>query len=309
MSIVERALQKAQAAKPESAATPDAEREAADLSAPPPPAPEPPSAPQSKAPRGGFALGGSVAISIADLRAQGRLAAQGLDHRTEEEFRRIKWPLLNAISGRGGTTAAANNLILVTSAVPGEGKTFTALHLALSLAREPDIEVLLVDGDVAQPTLSASLGITARPGLTDMVADPALDFSRIICPTSIDRLYVAPAGARRDNSPELLASARMGYLMEDLARRFAPGVVVFDSPPVLATNEAQVLSRYVGQILMVVRADATEQRVVTEALGLLDRTKPVSAVLNKVESSLISRYYSYYYYGYGKDGKGQGVGA
>ena len=306
MSIVERALQKAQATKPESAVPPEAEREATDVAAPPT-APEPAPVPRSKTPRTGFALGETVAINLTQLRAQGRLAADGLVHRTEEEFRRIKWPLLNAISGRGGTPAAANNLILVTSAVPGEGKTFTALHLALSLAREPDIEVLLVDGDVAQPTLSASLGISSRPGLTDMVADPALDFASIIFPTSIDRLFVAPAGARRDNSPELLASARMAGLMEDLARRVSPGVVVFDSPPVLATNEAQVLSRYVGQIVMVVRADMTEQRVVTEALGLLDRTKPVSAVLNKVESSLISRYYSYYYYGYGKNGKGQGV--
>jgi Mrp family chromosome partitioning ATPase len=98
----------------------------------------------------------------------------------------------------------------------------------------------------------------------------------------------------------------MASLMTELAQRVAPGVVVIDSPPVLATNEAQVLSRYVGQILMVVRADLTEQRLVKEALALLDRTKPVSAVLNKVESSLISRYYSYYYYGYGTDAKGQG---
>ena len=306
MSIVERALQKAQAAKPHPEVPPGAEREAAEVAAPPT-APEPAPAPASQAPRMSLALGGPVAFNMADLRAQGRLAEEGLAHRTEEEFRRIKWPLLNTISGSGGSTAAANNLILVTSAVPGEGKTFTALNLALSLAREPDIEVLLVDGDVAQPSLSASLGITSRPGVTDVLADPALDFASIICPTSIDRLFVAPAGARRDNSPELFASARMAALMEDLARRVAPGVVVFDSPPVLATNEAQVLSRYVGQIVMVVRADVTEQRVVTEALGLLDRTKPVSAVLNKVESSLISRYYSYYYYGYGKNGKGQGA--
>ena len=306
MSIVERALQKAQAAKPQAEVPTGAELETADAAAQPTtPEPSPAAAPQ--APRTSLALGGMVAVNIAELRAQGRLPAEGLAHRTEEEFRRIKWPLLNAISGLGGATTAANNLILVSSAVPGEGKTFTALNLALSLAREPDIEVLLVDGDVAQPTLSASLGMTSRPGLTDVVADPSLDLASIICPTSIDRLFVASAGARRDNSPELLASARMAALMEDLALRVAPGVVVFDSPPVLATNEAQVLSRYVGQILMVVRADVTEQRVVTEALGLLDRTKPVSAVLNKVESSLISRYYSYYYYGYGNDGKGQGA--
>jgi receptor protein-tyrosine kinase len=301
MSIVERALQKAQGAK-----TPtEAPRATEAAEAPAAPA-SPPTVSTPAPSRGGLALGGAVSINLAELRSQGRLAPDGLAQRTEEEFRRIKWPMLNAISRREGAKPAANNLILVTSAVPGEGKTFTALNLALSLAREPDIEVLLVDGDVAQPTLSASLGLTSRPGLTDAVADPARDLASIICPTNIDRLFVAPAGARRDNSPELFASVRMTSLMEELAQRVVPGVVVFDSPPVLATNEAQVLSRYVGQILMVVRADQTEQRLVTEALGLLDRTKPVSAVLNKVESSLISRYYSYYYYGYGSEGKGKG---
>jgi protein-tyrosine kinase len=303
MSIVEKALQKAQGAKPPTEAPRGTDTvEAAAPSTPP--SPTPPSTPVSS--RGSLALGSAVNINLVELRAQGRLAPDGLAHRTEDEFRRIKWPLLNAISRREGAAPAANNLILVTSAVPGEGKTFTALNLALSLAREPDIEVLLVDGDVVQPSLSANLGLTSRPGLTDVVADPLLDVSSIICPTSIDRLFVAPAGARRDNSPELLGSARMASLMTELAQRVAPGVVVIDSPPVLATNEAQVLSRYVGQILMVVRADLTEQRLVKEALALLDRTKPVSAVLNKVESSLISRYYSYYYYGYGTDAKGQG---
>jgi protein-tyrosine kinase len=241
-----------------------------------------------------------VEIQIERLRSEGRLAPQALAHQTEEEFRRIKWPVLSAIVGREGVTPAANNVVLVTSAIPGEGKTFNALNLALSMAREPDIEVLLVDGDVAQPALSGSLGLSGKPGLTDLVADEALDAGRLIHPTSVERLFVLAAGSRRDNSPELLASARMASVLAGLSSRVAPGVVLFDSPPILATNEAQVLSRYAGQILMVVMADSTEQRVVTEALALLDRSKPVSAVLNRVESSLVSRYYSHYYYGYGQ---------
>jgi len=296
MSIVERALQKAQdsRAKTDAASSPEAGGSVAGVP------------PEEAVPRAPLAAADRVVINIADLRAQERLPPEGLAQRTEEEFRRIKWPLLGSIARREGSTPASNNVILVTSAVPGEGKTFTALNLALSLAREPDLEVLLVDGDVAQPTLSGSLGLTARPGLTDILADERLDPASIICPTSIERLFVAPAGARRENSPELISSARMEGLMRDLGRRVARGVVVFDSPPVLATNDAQVLSRYVGQILMVVRADVTEQRVVTEALGLLDASKPVSAVLNKVENSIISRYYSYYYYGYGQAGNGKG---
>lgn len=298
MSIVERALQKAQSQRPqaEGARVPDSNE------------PPPPAAPQVEAARvdrdqRGNARGELVEIRIPELRGEGRLAPESLAQQTEEEFRRIKWPLLGAIVGREGAAAAANNVVLVTSAIPGEGKTFNALNLALSMAREPDLEVLLVDGDVAQPALTRSLGLSGRPGLTDLVANADLDPSQVIHPTSIERLYVVPAGSRRDNSPELLASARMATVMAELSSRVSPGVVLFDSPPILATNEAQVLSRYAGQILMVVMADSTEQRVVTEALALLDRSKPVSAVLNRVEASLISRYYHHYYYGYGQDRK------
>jgi len=298
MSIVERALQKAQSQRPQAgdARTPDAVAPAA-------PPQQQLEATQADRDQRGAARGELVEIRIDQLRADGRLAPEALAHQTEEEFRRIKWPLLSSIVGREGALAAANNVVLVTSAIPGEGKTFNALNLALSMAREPDLEVLLVDGDVAQPALTASLGLSGRPGLTDLVANVQLDPAQVIHPTSIERLYVVPAGSRRNNSPELLASARMATVLSELSSRVSPGVVLFDSPPILATNEAQVLSRYAGQILMVVMADSTEQRVVTEALALLDRSKPVSAVLNRVEPSLVSRYYHHYYYGYGQDRK------
>ena len=301
MSIVERALQKAQAQRPSAETARPAETVSTSLT------PEQPvesaqtehevvTATQGTT----VAQGTIVEIRMAQLRAEGRLVPEALAHQTEEEFRRIKWPLLNAILGRA-EGPVANNVVLITSAIPGEGKTFNALNLALSMAREPDFEVLLVDGDVAQPALTGCLGLAGKPGLTDLVADLRLDPAQLIHPTSIERLYVMPAGSRRDNSPELLASARMATVIAELSSRASPGVVLFDSPPVLATNEAQVLSRYAGQILMVVMADSTEQRVVTEALALLDRSKPVSAVLNRVEPSLVSRYYNHYYYGYGKD--------
>jgi protein-tyrosine kinase len=303
MSIVERALQKAQAQRPptETARPPD------NVSAPSIPEHPVETARSERelvtATQGStVALGTSVEIRMAQLRAEGRLVPEALAHQTEEEFRRIKWPLLSAILGQSGTQVS-NNVILITSAIPGEGKTFNALNLALSMAREPDLEVLLVDGDVAQPALTECLGLGGQPGLTDLVADLQLDPAQLIHPTSVERLYVMPAGSRRDNSPELLASVRMATVMAELSSRASSGVVLFDSPPVLATNEAQVLSRYAGQILMVVMADSTEQRVVTEALALLDRSKPVSAVLNRVEPSLVSRYYSHYYYGYGKDAR------
>lgn len=303
MSIVEKALQKAQlkgekltaAAEP---ASPRVEPPQAPLAGP---APVESRGPGQQALEAGA---GRIAVDFAALRAEGRLVSDSLARQTEEEFRRVKWPLLNAILARDGATAARNNVILVTSAIPGEGKTFSALNLALSMAREPDLRVLLVDGDVAQPALTASLGLAARPGLTDLIADEARSAGEVVFETSVERLWVLPAGSRRDNSPELLSSERMQRVVDELGERLKPGVVIFDSPPILATNEAQVLSRYAGQILMVVRADSTEQRVVTEALALLDRSKPISAILNRVEPSVVSRYFSHYYYGYGQ-GPGQ----
>lgn len=307
MSIVERALKKAQAKTPK----PDAREElpvvppdaAADQPAPAIAQTDTPAHQHGPQERELLVEGGRVEIDFKGLRAQGRLPPEGLAHQTEEEFRRIKWPVLNSITGREGAERAVNNVVLVTSAIPGEGKTFNALNLALSIAREPDLAVLLVDGDVAQPALTASLGLSMRPGLTDLVSDPALDVASVTYESSVERLAIVPAGSRRDNSPELLASARMRAIIEDLSRRMSPGVVIFDSPPILATNEAQVLSRYAGQVVMVVLADSTEQRVVTEALSLIDRSKPVNAVLNRVEPSLVSRYYSHYYYGYGRGDK------
>jgi receptor protein-tyrosine kinase len=304
MSIVERALQKSQAQRARTDPSNATEsREFPESTAPGQVGVQPAGVAMPDEGHRVAVQGRPVGVDLGRLRREGRLAPDALAYQTEEEFRRIKWPVLNTIFGREGAPSALNNVVLVTSAIPGEGKTFNALNLALSLAREPDLDVLLVDGDVAQPALTRTLGLSDERGLTDLVADPTLDAGAVIHPTNIERLYVVPAGARRDNSPELLASARMASVVAELSNRMSPGVVLFDSPPILATNEAQVLSRYAGQILMVVMADSTEQRVVTEALALLDRSKPINAVLNRVESSLVSRYYSHYYYGYGRGDK------
>ena len=301
MSIVEKALQKAQI-KTERAATRDAAapQELPDLGQAPPPRTTATPLPETIARRAKPAHGGNVVLDFVQLRQDGRLPPEALTHQTEEEFRRIKWPLLNAIAHREGARPAANNLVLVTSAIPGEGKTFNALNLALSIARDRDLDVLLVDGDVAQPSLTASLGLTGRPGVTNLLRDTTMVLADIVYSTNIPQLEVVPAGVRQDNAAELLAGARMQAVVDQLCARVSSGVVIVDSPPVLATNEAQVMTRYAGQVLMVVRADSTEQRVLTEALSLIDKSRPVSAVLNRVEPSMVSRYYSHYYYGYGR---------
>jgi exopolysaccharide/PEP-CTERM locus tyrosine autokinase len=251
----------------------------------------------------------SIVLEIPRLKAEGMLAEGDDELRTTDEFRRLKWPILGAALGRGAPRTADNNLVLVTSSIPAEGKTFTSFNLALAIARERDTPVILVDSDVPNPRLTSLLGLSNAPGLTDLVADGRMRVEQVLCRTDLEGLYVLPAGRPDANSPELFASQRMDEVMRSLVLMVTDGVVVIDSPPVLATNEAQVLSRYVGQVLMVVRADFTEQRAVEEALALLDRSKPINCVLNAIDRSVMSMYYGDSYPGYGGYGKGSAYSA
>ncbi len=240
-----------------------------------------------------------VQLDFEKLRAQGRVPADDLARQVDDEVRRIKWPLLNAISGQEGIAPARNNVVLVTSALPGEGKTFTSLNLALSIVRDREMRVVLVDGDVARPGLTPALGLEGRAGLNDVLEDASLDVSAVTYQTDVAGLFFVPAGRWNEHAPEFFAGSRMPQLIQELSRRVGHGVIIFDSPPLLATNEAQALTRYVGQVLLVVRADETEQQAVVDALALVDRSASVQAVLNRVTPSLVSRYYGQYYYGYG----------
>ena len=240
-----------------------------------------------------------VEVDFDRLRAAGRLPPVHATRQTDEEMRRVKWPLLSALAGRGGGAPARNNVILVTSAEPSEGKSYTSLNLALSIVRDREMRVILVDGDVALPGLTPTMGLEGAPGLNDALDDTSMSVNDVIYRTTVDGLFFVPAGKWHEHSPELIAGSRMPWVIAELAERVGNGVVILDSPPLLATNEAQAATRYVGHVLMVVRADRTEQRAVTDAIALIDKSTPVSAVLNGVEASLLSKYYGQYYYGYG----------
>jgi exopolysaccharide/PEP-CTERM locus tyrosine autokinase len=243
-----------------------------------------------------------VQFDTARLAADGRLPSADMTHQTEDEIRRIKWPLLKAIAGHDGGAPTRNNVILVTSAVPNEGKTFMSLNLALSIVRDREMRVILVDGDVARPGLTPTLGLEGRPGLNDVLDDASLDVSEVTYRTDVEGLFFVPAGKWHEHSPEFFAGSRMPQIFESLSHRVGNGVIILDSPPLLATNEAQAATRFVGQVLLVVRADDTEQRAVQDAIALVDKATPISAVLNLVQASALSRYYGQYYYGYGYGG-------
>jgi protein-tyrosine kinase len=232
-----------------------------------------------------------VNLDMHALRAAGMLPQPKGELALRNQFRRLKWPLRDAMRQRQLAQQWNANLIMVASAVPGEGKTFTSLNLAMSLAREQDCRVVLVDADVAKGHLTSLMGLSDRPGLLDLLADTSLQLKDVLVATDVERLMVLPAHRYTGNAPELFASKRMEQVMAELAGMSADQIVVFDSSPVLSTNEAQVLGRLMAQILMVVRADHTDRNAVLDAIELLERPK-LSFILNQCQVVLGDDYYN-----------------
>ncbi|RTL03399.1 MAG: protein tyrosine kinase, partial [Neisseriaceae bacterium] len=191
------------------------------------------------------------------------------------------------------------NLIMVTSSLPGEGKSFCALNLALSIAMERDITVMLVDADVAKPSVLNNLGVRAEAGLMDLLLDRSLQVGDVLLRTNIEKFSVLPAGRRHKHATELLASDAMARLLDEIATRYPDRVVIFDSPPLLVTSEARELAAHMGQIVMVVEAGRTSQDAVNEALNYLQVCDIVNLLMNKTESMVSMDGYGGYGYGYG----------
>lgn len=214
-----------------------------------------------------------------------------------EEYRVIKRPLLrNASSLRGSSRVANGNLIMVTSALPGEGKSFTALNLAMSMAMELDHSVLLVDADVSKPSILKQLGLAPERGLMDVLVDASLDLPDVILRTNIEKLRILPAGSATQRATEVLASEGMNRLLDEMASRYADRIIIFDSPPLLVTTEARALASHMGQIVVVVEAERTTHSALKQALATIEACPIKMALLNK---STVQGPGSYYGYGYG----------
>lgn len=223
------------------------------------------------------------------------LSSEGGRNRTAEEFRVIKRPLLvNAFNG-AATAGKPSNLIMVSSSVQGEGKTFTSLNLAISITLELDSAVLLVDADVAKPGLSKTLGVEDKPGLIEHLVDRRNDLSGMLLRTDIPTLTVLPAGQKHKLSTELLASANMKRLVGELANRYSDRIVLFDSPPLLETSEASVLASLMGQVVIVVEYETTSRVTVKAALSQLEDTDNAYLILNKCEENSYSGKNGYRY--------------
>lgn len=232
------------------------------------------------------------------LRSEGLLAPERDTAMLAKQYRAIKRPLIRHAFGKRATKVEDGNLIMVTSALAGEGKTFTSINLALSMAQERDHSVVLVDADVAKPHVSNIFGVSDEPGLLDLLEDSSLTPQSLVMATDVERLYVLPAGSPRLNATELLASNRMEGVAHALASIADQPIIIFDSPPLLQTSEASVVATLAGQVLVVVRAGQTSHQAVLNALDLIGEDRAVNLVLNQATEAGGDHTYGYGY-GYG----------
>ena len=230
------------------------------------------------------------------LREQGMILPEGGVTGLLEEFRIVKRQLLIQAKelARGGMGTAAQR-ILVCSPLPGEGKTYTSVNLALAIAAEKESEVVLVDADFAKPSVLSSLGLPGGKGLMDALTDPKIDVADCVMGTDIDGLWVLPAGSMTNTDTEHLASSRTRDVLDRLVQGAPNRIVIFDSPPALAASPAAELAKYVGQAVLVARCDRTGQGALEDAVSLLSACPNIQLLLNAVHFSPSGRRFGSYY--------------
>jgi exopolysaccharide/PEP-CTERM locus tyrosine autokinase len=259
------------------------------------PRPAAPTKKLAKVVRREHAYGGHhIVVDSSQLRANGLLAPGEDERRLAEQYRAIKRPLLDNADSSLRSVLPLGNLIMVASALPGEGKTFTCVNLCLSIARERDWSVVLIDGDSSKPHLTGLFSSEKEAGLMDLLREPDLSFDDLVMPTDIPGLSLLPAGDHDINSSELLASRRMKEFCLELSSSDVGRIIIFDSSPLLLTTEAVALASQVGQIAMVVKANSTPQHAVAAALDKLDPEKAINCVLNQTSGEDLSESYGYY---------------
>jgi exopolysaccharide/PEP-CTERM locus tyrosine autokinase len=241
---------------------------------------------------------GRVDIDLSALSAQGYLVPGAERSRLLDEFRAVKRPLLaNAVGSKGRDPVERGNLIMITSSLPGEGKTFTSVNLAISMALELNQSVLLVDADPTRMALAERLGIArGHKGLIDLLLDSGLDLSDVELATNVDNLSYLPAGSQHQLATELFGSQAMASLLVRLAAHAQQRIVVFDAPPLLHAAEARALAPQMGQVVLVVQASGIPRGSVQHALHLLEECPLVLTLLNQARGVVASSPYGYYAY-------------
>ncbi|ANO50947.1 AAA family ATPase [Woeseia oceani] len=236
-----------------------------------------------------------VQIDRAAMRDAGLIPPAEDTRKFDEEYRVIKRPIIKNAFGANAKDIKQGHVVLVSSALSGDGKTFTCLNLALSLAQEKDTAVILIDADIPKPHISTLLDAQDEPGLLDYLDDTSVKLEELELATSADGLTFLPAGKFRHNATELLSSKRMQKLIDYLSRRNPRQIVLIDSSPLLQTTESRALTAIAGQMVVVVRAGVTPREAVMDALATLDTSKPTNLILNQVRFGKNRGYYGGYY--------------
>lgn len=240
---------------------------------------------------------GQPFVDMTSLYRAGMIDWNRVRSRVSEEFRLVQRQIVRTAFTAAGAEPGFSNLLMVTSSIPGEGKSFTALNLAACIARQRDHHVLLIDINSKRKSFCMALGLGDAPGLLDLAANPELDAAQVMAKTAIENLSVLPIGIERDMGPELFASRQMTKLIQTIGRRYADRLIVLDAPPTLSTSDPAALAPIVGQVLFVVEAERTQREEVESSLDLLQACPTITLLLNKVQVQ--TRYtfgaYSTYY--------------
>ena len=239
-----------------------------------------------------------LAIDSAAMRANGYLPENAIDRQFAEHYRQIKRPLVEkALSANSRGDELDTRIIMVTSALSGEGKTFTCINLAFSLARERDMSVLLVDADILKPHVSEIFGVKQDAGLMDALVDEKLAIESLVMSTNVKGLSILPAGRLAEGAAELLVSNRMRQVLRRLLTENPRRIVLLDSPPILATSEGRALIKVAGQLVLVVRAGQTLQAAVEGTLAQIEPSRMAGIILNDARLTLTETFYGYGTYG------------
>jgi len=204
-----------------------------------------------------------------------------------EQYKKLRTRVLQL------TKARFQNTLMVTSAIAGEGKTLTALNLAITIAQGLHETVLLVDCDLRKPSVHRFLGIESKYGLSDYLSKN-VDLSKLLVKTDISKLTLLLAGNLPPNPSELLASEKMQSLVKELKNRYPNRYIIFDSTPLLLTTDPNILGAQVDGVILVVQAGRTAREDVVSAMKLLEDMNVLGIVLNDVEN-VSSNYYYYHY--------------
>ena len=236
-------------------------------------------------------------LDMAALEKSGLVVGHKVRTRISEEFRITVGHLLRSMQANYSPGRGAPNVIMITSARPGEGKSFSSLNLAGSIAQHTQREVLLMDVDAKQRSISSQLGLTDRPGLLDLSNNPSLRIEDVIIKTSIPHLSLMPVGSGQSGGLDITQTRPVTTLVERIARRFPNSVVLLDAPPCLSTSDPSTLAPFVGQIVLVVEAERTQRNEVIAALDLIKSCPSVTLMLNKIRLTTSYTFGAYHYFG------------